>query len=157
MITHPSPKADTTYHNSRYHSHLFHHVPSPLLPSLISTSGSFDVTKMYIIIQSEVGQLESTNQFLWQLCDPTQLSGEGGYYLTVFSSIVSLLHRIHLPALPAAESMDDVIQGEGNVDGDNEAEHGGGGGGGNVGVTPPEEEDVGSAGKWRKRVSRFWK
>jgi hypothetical protein len=71
-----------------------------------------------------------------------QLSGEGGYYLTVFSSIVSLLHRIHLPSLPTATSLDDVIQDE-DCDAAN----------GNVGVIP---EDEGQASKWKRKV-KFWK
>eukprot|EP00026_Physarum_polycephalum_P007117 Phypoly_transcript_07171.p1 GENE.Phypoly_transcript_07171~~Phypoly_transcript_07171.p1 ORF type:complete len:246 (+),score=37.32 Phypoly_transcript_07171:712-1449(+) len=96
---------------------------------------------MHVIVQSEVGHLESTNQFLWQLCDPMQLQGEGGYYLTVFSSIVSLLHRIQIQSLTTANSMDDVIQDE------DEAENG------NVGVIPEEE---GQASKWKRKV-KFWK
>lgn len=95
---------------------------------------------MHIIVQSEVGLLESTNQYLWQLCDPMQLSGEGGYYLTVYSSIVSLLHRVSLPALATAMTLDDAIQEE-----ENDTV-------GNVGVLPPD----GDKDKWKSKV-KFWK
>lgn len=97
---------------------------------------------MYVVVHSEVGGLESTNQFLWQLCDPLQLSGEGGYYLTVFSSVVSLLHRIDLITLPIAGSLDDVLRED--LDQDN----------------PGSLQDLASnehgPSRWRKMV-QFWK
>lgn len=98
---------------------------------------------IFVVIQSEVGSLESTNQFLWQLCDPTQFSGESGYYLTVFSSIISLLHRVHIPSLETATTLEDAIPEE-----DSEF----------MNDTPnnnetPQEDD---SGKWHRKV-KFWK
>lgn len=91
---------------------------------------------MHVIVNSEVGGLESTNQFLWQLCDPMQLTGESGYYLTVFSSILSLIIRVDPNALPNATSLDDAIR----EDQDTSA------------ATTANEEDSG----WKKKM-QFWK
>jgi Vacuolar sorting protein 9 (VPS9) domain len=96
---------------------------------------------MHIVVHSEVGFLESTNQLLWQLCDPMQLSGEGGYYLTVFSSIISLLHRVYLPSLATATSLDDAILEEDELPSDNPC------------CVPAKEEEEGG---WSRKV-KFWK
>eukprot|EP00824_Muranothrix_gubernata_P002921 TRINITY_DN13529_c0_g1_i1.p1 TRINITY_DN13529_c0_g1~~TRINITY_DN13529_c0_g1_i1.p1 ORF type:complete len:249 (-),score=45.18 TRINITY_DN13529_c0_g1_i1:59-805(-) len=41
---------------------------------------------IYVIVRSEMEDLETTAELMWSLCDPEKLTGEGGYYLTVFGS-----------------------------------------------------------------------
>jgi len=113
--------------------------------SCVLSADDFLPIFMHIVVQSEVENLESINQFMWQLCDPTQLLGEGGYYLTVFSSIVSLLHRVHLPSLAGATMLDDAIREE---DPNYEAI-------GPDGKVLHPATQVGG-GRWHRKV-RFWK
>lgn len=46
---------------------------------------------IYVVSNSNAVHLESICQYLWLLSDPTELSGEGGYYLTLFSSVVEYI------------------------------------------------------------------
>ena len=46
---------------------------------------------IYVTVQSNLTNLQSTTDFMWALCDPDQLSGETGYYITMFSSVVEYL------------------------------------------------------------------
>lgn len=46
---------------------------------------------IYVISHSDICELESLSQYLWLLSDPNELSGESGYYLTVFTSVVEFL------------------------------------------------------------------
>ncbi|KAN0016274.1 hypothetical protein ACTFIU_006238 [Dictyostelium citrinum] len=64
---------------------------------------------LYVVVNSGVKDLEFTNQFLWQLSDPDRLCGEGGYYLTVFSSILSLIKSLNMENFEKATIIDDLI------------------------------------------------
>eukprot|EP01111_Echinosteliopsis_oligospora_P013520 TRINITY_DN4864_c0_g1_i1.p1 TRINITY_DN4864_c0_g1~~TRINITY_DN4864_c0_g1_i1.p1 ORF type:complete len:630 (+),score=127.50 TRINITY_DN4864_c0_g1_i1:156-2045(+) len=65
---------------------------------------------IYIVINSEIKDLESMSQYIWLLGDPDQLTGEGGYYMTVFSSVISLLKNLDMSQLATAESFDNIIK-----------------------------------------------
>ncbi|KAF2078239.1 hypothetical protein CYY_000429 [Polysphondylium violaceum] len=64
---------------------------------------------LYVVVNSGVKDLEFTNQYLWQLSDPDKLGGEGGYYLTVFSSILSLIKSLNMENIDKANIVDDLI------------------------------------------------
>ncbi|EGC34981.1 hypothetical protein DICPUDRAFT_152723 [Dictyostelium purpureum] len=64
---------------------------------------------LYVVVNSDVKDLEFANQFLWQLSDPDRLCGEGGYYLTVFSSILSLIKSLNMENIDKASIIDDLI------------------------------------------------
>ncbi|EFA83487.1 vacuolar sorting protein 9 domain-containing protein [Heterostelium album PN500] len=64
---------------------------------------------IYVVVNSGVKDLEFINQYLWQLCDPDRLGGEGGYYLTVFSSTLSLLRSLNMENIERATMIDDLI------------------------------------------------
>jgi len=64
---------------------------------------------LYVVVNSGVKDLEFTNQYLWQLSDPDKLGGEGGYYLTVFSSILSLIKSLNMENIEKATIVDDLI------------------------------------------------
>ncbi|KYQ88769.1 vacuolar sorting protein 9 domain-containing protein [Tieghemostelium lacteum] len=64
---------------------------------------------IYVVVNSGIKELEFTNQFLWQLSDPERLGGEGGYYLTVFSSVLSLLKSLNLENVDKVTMIDDLI------------------------------------------------
>ncbi|GAM21165.1 hypothetical protein SAMD00019534_043400, partial [Acytostelium subglobosum LB1] len=65
---------------------------------------------IYVVVNSGVNELEFINQYLWQLCDPDKMGGEGGYYLTVFSSTLSLLRSLKMDNFETATIIDDLIQ-----------------------------------------------
>eukprot|EP00698_Gefionella_okellyi_P023908 TRINITY_DN8293_c0_g1_i1.p1 TRINITY_DN8293_c0_g1~~TRINITY_DN8293_c0_g1_i1.p1 ORF type:complete len:418 (+),score=50.45 TRINITY_DN8293_c0_g1_i1:22-1254(+) len=46
---------------------------------------------IFVIVRAQLTKLSRTCEFLSLLCDPTVLRGEGGYYLTAFSSAVQYL------------------------------------------------------------------
>jgi len=46
---------------------------------------------IYVIVHADVEQLETLSEYVYELCDPEQLNGEGGYYLTVFVSSLQYL------------------------------------------------------------------
>ncbi|GAM17473.1 hypothetical protein SAMD00019534_006480 [Acytostelium subglobosum LB1] len=64
---------------------------------------------IYVVVNSGVKDLEFTNQYLWQLCDSDRLSGEGEYYLTVFSSTLSLIRSLKMDNVERATMIDDLI------------------------------------------------
>jgi hypothetical protein len=46
---------------------------------------------IYVVTHSSLGGLESQSQFIWNLADPDDLTGERGYYLTMFSSVIEFI------------------------------------------------------------------
>jgi len=46
---------------------------------------------MYVFVQADVNSPLTLCEYLWNLCDPEQLNGEGGYYLTVFGCALEYL------------------------------------------------------------------
>eukprot|EP01132_Coremiostelium_polycephalum_P000973 gene973-1238_t len=64
---------------------------------------------LYVVVNSGVEDLELINQFCWQLGDPEKLSGEGGYYLTVFSSTLSLIKSLNMDKIENATIIDELI------------------------------------------------
>eukprot|EP00005_Dracoamoeba_jomungandri_P013178 CAMPEP_0174265354 /NCGR_PEP_ID=MMETSP0439-20130205/26179_1 /TAXON_ID=0 /ORGANISM="Stereomyxa ramosa, Strain Chinc5" /LENGTH=957 /DNA_ID=CAMNT_0015351775 /DNA_START=289 /DNA_END=3163 /DNA_ORIENTATION=- len=58
---------------------------------------------IYVVAQSEIKNPELEAEFLWKMCDERQLSGEGGYYLTVFTSSIKYIKTHWLDSLPKLE------------------------------------------------------
>jgi hypothetical protein len=58
---------------------------------------------IYVVVNSAVKDLETVSQYLCFLNDPDQLSGEGGYYLTVFSSTLEYLKKIEISDISSNE------------------------------------------------------
>lgn len=52
---------------------------------------------IYIVSSSAITGLESLIQFLWLVSDPAELSGESGYYLTMFTSVVEFIKNYEEP------------------------------------------------------------
>jgi len=51
---------------------------------------------IYVVCHSKLRSLQTTANFLFSLCDPEQLNGESGYYLTVFESSLQFIKSIDL-------------------------------------------------------------
>lgn len=54
---------------------------------------------IFIVSSSIVTGLESLTQYLWLVSDPTELSGESGYYLTMFTSVVEFIKNYEEPVI----------------------------------------------------------
>lgn len=50
---------------------------------------------MFTIVQSDIREPVYISEYLWALSDPETLSGECGYYLTVFCSALEFLHNMN--------------------------------------------------------------
>jgi hypothetical protein len=46
---------------------------------------------IYVVVNSDLRDLETTANYIWNLSEPEALSGEGGYYLTVFCSAIEFI------------------------------------------------------------------
>jgi hypothetical protein len=53
---------------------------------------------IYMVAQCSLPELAPTCQLLWELCDPKELVGEGGYYLTQFESAVYFISSWQMTA-----------------------------------------------------------
>jgi len=49
---------------------------------------------IYVIVHADIDQLETLSEYIYELCDPELLNGEGGYYLTVFVSCLQYLKTL---------------------------------------------------------------
>ena len=43
------------------------------------------------MVNSDIHDLETTSNYIWNLSEPEALGGEGGYYLTVFCSAIEFI------------------------------------------------------------------
>lgn len=49
---------------------------------------------IYVVVHCDIQNMETTSEILWSLSDPEQLNGEGGYYLTTFSSALHYIKTV---------------------------------------------------------------
>lgn len=59
---------------------------------------------LFVVVNSNIAFLEVTKQFLWGLCERGSLTGEGGYYLTVFEATVEYIHSFDVTATSPNDS-----------------------------------------------------
>lgn len=59
---------------------------------------------LFVVVSSNIDYLEVTKQFLWGLCERGSLTGEGGYYLTVFEATVEYIHSFDQTATSPNDS-----------------------------------------------------
>lgn len=65
---------------------------------------------IYVIIHSNISNLESQSQYIWNLSDPDDLTGESGYYLTMFSSTIEYLKDLSEPQPNSTSNITDSIE-----------------------------------------------
>ena len=72
--------------------------PTPLVEDAVKTASkimlsgdAFMPIFTYVVSQSLLKSPSKLAFFMWQLCDPKQLTGEAGYYLTVFDAALQYL------------------------------------------------------------------
>eukprot|EP00736_Rhodelphis_marinus_P009007 Rmarinus@m.7741 len=51
---------------------------------------------IYVVVQSGLQEPWSVREYIWQLCDPDELNGEKGYYLTVFNAALQYILDLKL-------------------------------------------------------------
>ena len=59
---------------------------------------------IYIVIHSRLDDPEVDSEFLWSLCRPSELTGEGGYYLTSFGSALQYIKTVGIEDLERVEA-----------------------------------------------------
>lgn len=57
---------------------------------------------VYVVARARVAQHELHKQFMWGLCDKSMLSGEGGYYLTVYEAALQYISNLDIAAAGAS-------------------------------------------------------
>eukprot|EP01113_Clastostelium_recurvatum_P026874 TRINITY_DN3229_c0_g1_i2.p1 TRINITY_DN3229_c0_g1~~TRINITY_DN3229_c0_g1_i2.p1 ORF type:complete len:785 (-),score=160.34 TRINITY_DN3229_c0_g1_i2:80-2434(-) len=79
-------------------------------PSYLSADDFLPIF-IFVLVNSDVAQHFTLHDFLWQLADPDQLTGESGYYLTVYSSAINLILSLMMddPAQVRAATVIDTL------------------------------------------------
>eukprot|EP01121_Diplochlamys_sp_Union-15-3_P013691 TRINITY_DN4282_c0_g1_i2.p1 TRINITY_DN4282_c0_g1~~TRINITY_DN4282_c0_g1_i2.p1 ORF type:complete len:119 (-),score=14.98 TRINITY_DN4282_c0_g1_i2:68-424(-) len=64
---------------------------------------------IYVVANSEVENMEAISQYLWSLADPEELTGQLGYYLTVFCSSLEFIKNTSLEEMERKVTSKEII------------------------------------------------
>lgn len=77
------------------------------LPIFICNVASLFRDLVDVVAHSHLDMMETLSEYLYAVCDPSQLNGEGGFYLTVFNSALQFIKGMDTSSLTAPEASEE--------------------------------------------------